>query len=148
MTVSDPGPDPTNPAPCPREVWRAAVRGRRVALTVQPDSRSLQPRVGEQRGDSGGVVITGEITGRQKVGNPHTVSVSVTFTPDGELAPVELEAVKEGGEWTALRAFSFQHRPGMDGELDGAFRFIGTVSGLDIPGGRWHGDGEQREVTA
>lgn len=124
-------PDPGKPVPEPRQAWRAAKEGRRIAITVQPDSRSVSPSVGSS--EAGGVVITGEVAGREKVGDPYTVSATIRVHPDGDLvARLELEAVKEAGEWTAYRAFSYEHARGPDNGIDGAFRYIGRVTGMDI----------------
>lgn len=145
--VSEPDPERVPGVPCPREVWRAAADHGRIAITVQTDSRAATPQVGEPEGEDrrGGVTIRGEIRERRKVGDPHNTYVSVVFVPDGELAPVEIEASKDRGEWGEFRAFSHQSRTDIRGDMDHCFQFIGAVTGLDIPGGRWNaarGDAE------
>lgn len=120
--------------PCPREVWRAAVEGRRISITVQPRNGSA-------------VEFHGEITGRRKVGSHADSYVTVSMVPDGELAPVEIEAGKERGEWGPFRAFNWTYTERSHGPDDHVFQYVGHVESLDIPGGRWDSDGSGDGVS-
>lgn len=115
--------------PCPREVWRAATKGKRITITVQPEHGSV-------------VEFSGVVTDSRKVGNHANSYVTVQFVPDGELAPVEIEAGKERDEWGPFRAFHWTvpDRPEVPDEH--IFQFVGRVTALDIPGGRWKGPGD------
>jgi hypothetical protein len=118
--------------PCPREVWRAALDGRRITVTVEPHTGSP-------------VSISGDIIGRRKVGNHATTYVTIRFVPDGELAPVEIEAGKEAGEWTAFRAFHWTRQQTRNGDSDHVYQYVGEVTGVSIPGARWDADGASPE---
>lgn len=129
--------------PCPREVWAAAVDGRRMSITVKPDVRAA-------RSGSSPVQFSGDIIGRRKVGDAWTTYVTVRFVPDGELAPVELEAGKDREGWGPFRAFHWKQPQRPTGPEDHRYVYVGEVVELDIPGVTWDGAmaREDREVTA
>lgn len=112
--------------PPPREVWRAALDGREVTMTVQREG-------GEA------VHFRGEVCDRRKDGGTHETSVTVRVRPDGALAALELEAVKENGRWGPFHAFQWREGRDVTGELDTWYRYVGPVTALDIPGVRWSG---------
>lgn len=117
--------------PCPREVWRAAVDGRRISITVQPEYGSA-------------VEFTGDITTRRKVGDHANTYVTIQFVPDGELAPVEIESGKERGEWGPFRAFHWTQPPEARGPEEHVFQYVGKVERLELPGGRWDSGDDAR----
>lgn len=101
-----------------------------MTITVQPPS-------GEP------VEFTGDITNRRKVGSHADTYVTVVMVPDGELAPVEIEAGKERGEWSPFRAFNWTQPPMAKGPKDYCFQFVGKVQALEIPGARWGSEGSE-----
>lgn len=117
----------TDQVTCPREVWAAARRGRRVSVDIQPDGRSV-------RHGSGGVKFAGRVSAREKVGDAWTTYVTIRFTPDGDLAPVELEAEKSGGEWDAFRAFHWREPADAASPDDSRFMYVGRVVDLEMDG--------------
>lgn len=128
--VSDGG---ASDGPTPREVYRAAREGRRISISVQP------------HGGGDAITISGDITGRRKAGNDHTVSVTVQFVPDSELAPVEIEATEERGQWGPFRAFQWSEGWTVSSGTSTWYQFLGTVDSVDLPGERWSGDASSSE---
>lgn len=128
--------NPTS-VPCPREVWRAAISGRRISVRVNPKRRGSV------------ITLTGTVTDRRKVGNDATAIISVMFAPAGDIQSVEIEAEKERGQWGPFRAHAYERLGFGDDE---PLRFLGRVVGLDIPEGRWNAtdpgeDGDGGAVT-
>lgn len=123
--VRRPGP---NGVPCPREVWRAAAKDRRINVSIQPEA------------GTGTVEFSGHITERRKTGSHVQTYVTVQFVPDGEVAMVEIEAGKDGGTWDVFRAFHWTRpeHPPRCGPHDCRFQYLGEVVALDIPEGRWN----------
>lgn len=113
--------------PCPREVWRAAVDDRRITIRVQPEHGSP-------------VEFTGRVTDRRKVGDIGHCHVTIQFVPDGELAPVEIEAGKDRDEWGPFRAFHWSQPARPSGPDDHVFQYVGKVEGLEIAGVRRDGE--------
>lgn len=112
--------------PNPREVWAAAISGRRVRVAVKTDSRSVHSGRGSVR-------LTGTITEREKTGDAWNTNVTIRFTPDGELAPVEMEATKRGGEWEAFRVFEWRSASS-GGRDDSRYRYVGEVVDVEFTG--------------
>lgn len=127
--------------PCPREVWRAALSDRRITLDVHAGPRATT--------DSG-FRVSGHVIGREKVGDGHTCHVTVRMVPDGELAPVEIEAEKVRGEWSDFRVFQWKQPRRPSGPKDHCYQYVGTASAVDISGVREPADAvrERREVSA
>lgn len=129
----------SNAQPNPREVWAAAVSGRRVRVAVKTDSRSVHSGEGSVR-------LSGTISEREKSGDAWNTNVTIRFTPDGELAPVEMEATKRGGEWEAFRAFEWGSSERRD---DSRFRYVGEVVDVEFTGVQLAGDRDaDSEVSA
>lgn len=111
---------------CPRGVYLEATEGSRVSITV-----------GRQGG--GTVEFSGDVTSRRKVGGENYCYVAVYFVPDGELAPVEIEAGKERGEWNHFRAFHWTQPPHAESPDDHVFQFVGRVVDVTVRPGAFSG---------
>lgn len=108
--------------PNPREVWAAASHDRVMTIHVQPDHSGTP------------ITFTGHVTDRRKVGDAHNVHVEVTLTPFGEVAPVEVEATKEGGQWGPFHAFHWTEDRDPRREEPYTFQHVGKVVGVEIEG--------------
>lgn len=113
-------------SPCPREVWREALKGRRVSVTIQPDRTP----------NANPVTYEGRIKGRWKTGDPWNCVVTVQFVPDGDLAPVEIEAEKRGGTWDPFHAHHWKQTVDARAEMvtgGHAYQYVGRVEDIHIP---------------
>lgn len=113
----------TDSVPCPRQAWGDATEGSRVSITVD----AMTGRT---------MTFSGRVTERRKNGTEHRCHVTIQFTPDGELAPVEIEAERERGEWGPFRAFMWTVPQDPMAPDTAVYQYMGQVSALDITPGQ------------